>query len=148
MRSSAIPFIAAIGCSLLMAGCDNSDKKPNKPLSKEQWLDICTPFESFDGKRLLLFKIPNHTLTIKEAVGPERERGALWAKNPMITKGSWSISDTTGKIEVSLAGASAELSLVVPFSEDQCILTDVDPEAADLFQSWYATPTFDLDEGG
>ena len=83
-----IALLASAGFYLYLGHDSHSrDTKPKDPTVAE-WLAWCSPFESLDEVRILEFRTSGRSVTIKEAIGGERENGAFAAKNPKISRGT------------------------------------------------------------
>jgi hypothetical protein len=120
------------------------------PLRVTDWLDHCSPFESLDGMRALEFSINDRSVKMTEAEIGESAVGALAAKHPKITNGTWNADEATKQVVVNFnaGGLSIESSyvLAITFSEDQCILTAGAITSSDLQNSWFGTPYFEPDD--
>jgi hypothetical protein len=77
-----------------------------------------------------------------EASPDEKNKGALLAYHPRKRKGVWRGDETTGRVAVEIDGAKSEYTLLISFSEDQCILVSGSLSAADLTSSLFAIPYF------
>lgn len=140
-RFSLLPLAVLV----LMASCDRGKEEKRTDLTIYEWLDVCSPFESFDGARMLEFEIKDRSVKLTEAVGDERAKGALMADSPTVVRGTWSADETTRGIVVDVGGTKATYTLVIPFSEGECILSAGTISAADLRNSWFGEPSFEPD---
>lgn len=127
---------------IALSGCDQGAKKKPPELSVGQWLYACSPFESLDGKRMLVFRPSDHSVTSSEAIGDEAEVGALAAKNPQRTKGTWEADEATKRVVVNIGDSQFGYLLIVPFGEGQCILGAGNIRAVDLRRSLFGEPDF------
>jgi hypothetical protein len=132
--------LAAVVCLAAIAGCDRKKKIPD--LSVAEWLDVRSPFESFNGARMLSFVINNKSVKLTEAVGEEIPSGALMAKHPKVTRGTWAAEEATKDIVVKLGDTETRYTLAIPFGEGDCILVSGPISAADLRASWFREPDF------
>jgi hypothetical protein len=110
-----------------------------------EWLDACSPFESLDGARSLDFNIRDHSVELSEAIDQERAAGAIAAKHPKVTQGSWSADETTKQVVTDIDAAKSRYVLITTFSQDQCILAVGDAGSSDLRSSWFGTPDLEGD---
>jgi hypothetical protein len=157
IKSAAVAVRYAFGWLLLavivvflawLRGCwpfaGYNQPKPAEPLkiSVSEWLDYCSPFEALSGQRMLTFTVADHSVIAAEALGEEKAKGALFAAHPQKTKGVWAADEDTHGVSVEISGSKSEYTLLIPFSEDQCILVSGSLLAADLTNSLFATPNF------
>jgi hypothetical protein len=135
----------ALAASLAFCGCDKSEPAKPHELTTVEWLDACSPFESFDAVRTLHFRISDQTVELQEAVDEERAEGALLAQHPKIVQGVWAANQAAQTVEVDLGGVKITYKLVFPTKSDQCILVVGSTDAADLSRSWFGTADFSPD---
>ena len=115
------------------------EQEPVKPRTISDLIDDCSPFESFDGVQTLEFDAAAHTVMLREAVGDERKKGALFAEHPQITPGTWNADEAARTVVVDLASIPTTYVLVIPPSRPQCILAHGTIGAADIQASWFGT---------
>lgn len=141
----ALLVIAAIvaGSWLLHRGAAPAAKRTEQTVADR--LKQCSPFQSFDQSRALAFEVGDHSVELTEAVGTERAAGALLADHPKIMRGTWQAVEQSKQVIVKIDAVESTYILVVPPSEDQCILSDGGIRATDLRTSWFGTPDSDLD---
>jgi hypothetical protein len=147
MRWLLIAVAAAAAVGWLLRGCwpfhgDNqSELKTPVKTSVASWLDYCSPFETLSGQRALTF-FEDRSVVDDEAPPDEKEKGAMLAAHPAETKGAWVADEETRRVSVEIDGAKSEYTLLISFSEDQCILVSGSLSAADLTRSLFAVPHF------
>lgn len=133
--------ILLVAIPMFTLGCDQkSTKAPD--LTAGEWLDLCTPFESFDAARMLTFQEKDHSVKLAEAVGDERAQGALMARNPVVTQGTWQLDETTKIVTIDLGAGKTSYKLVMPANASECILVAGEIDSANLRQSWFGTADF------
>jgi hypothetical protein len=153
IKSAAVAARYAFGWLLLavivvflawLRGCWPFAGEPAEPLkiTVSEWLDYCSPFEALNGQRMLTFTVADHSVIAAEALGEEKEKGALFAAHPQKTKGVWAADEDTHGVSVEISGSKSEYTLLIPFGENQCILVSGSLLAADLTNSLFATPNF------
>lgn len=118
--------------------------EPAKPLKigVQEWLDYCSPFETLNGQRTLTFTVADHSVVAAIAPPEEKAKGAFLADHPQKTRGVWVADAGTGRVSVVISGSKSQYTLLIPFSEDQCILVLGSLSGADLTSSLFATPYF------
>ena len=91
---------------------------------------------------MLSFAINNKSVKFTEAVGEEIPSGALMAKHPKVTRGTWAAEEATKDIVVELGDTETRYTLAIPSGEGECILVSGPISAADLRASWFGEPDF------
>jgi hypothetical protein len=144
--SRQLSVVFACSTLLALASSCNQEKQQKSPdFTVPQWLSVCSPFASLDGATTITFRLGDHSVEIAEAIGDERDRGAFFAKNPKISRGTWTVDEAIKNVNIDLGGVTKRYTLVVPFSEGQCILSAGAIDAANLRNSWFGEPDFSGD---
>jgi hypothetical protein len=133
-ESVKLNAIGSIAFTILFALCGCAPSEPDKPreMTTVDWLDACSPFESFDAVEMLQFRISDHTVELSEAVGEEREAGALLAHSPKVTQFTWAADDGTRRVAIDMGSQTIDYKLVTPGNDNICILAEGAIAAADL----------------
>jgi hypothetical protein len=90
----------AIAASLALCGCEESEPVKPREMTTADWLDACSPFDSFDAVQMLQFRISDQTVELSEAVGDDKAAGALLARHPKTIQGTWILDESTRTVEI------------------------------------------------
>jgi hypothetical protein len=129
----------AVAACLTFCGCDRSEPARPHDLTTVEWLDACSPFESFNAVRMLQFRISDQTVELSEAVDEEKAGGALLADHPKIVKGTWAANEEVRTVQVDVGGVTNTYKLALPTKGGQCVLLVGSIDADDLSRSWFGT---------
>src|SRR5262249_52051198 len=108
---------AAVVFWVLYYSGQNSEPTKRYVPSVSDWLAWCSPFESLDGKRHLVFDNSDHSVVMEEAV----DKNSATAKQTKKDGGTWSADELSKSVTTEFAEAKHLYLLVIPSSEDQCI---------------------------
>lgn len=109
-------------------------------------LSSCSPFETLDGRRMLIFtwdslswdEPSTYRVVADETSTSEDGKDVLFAARPRETKGLWSIEDTkANRISVVIGRAKTEYVLLTWSDGLKCALVSGSISNADLTQSFF-----------
>jgi hypothetical protein len=135
-RACNLTVVAISAAGLAVSSC-SKQREVDPPLPLSQWLDVCSPMETADERKSLVF-LANHTVVAEES----HSGSVLDDRHPLMTHGIWSGDDAGRAVSVELGGRRRSYTLYLPSSEQQCILAEGPENSADLSQAWFGVPNF------
>ena len=138
-----LALLSTLGFIVLVSSCDRKEQVEKKAtdFTVVSWLNDCSPFESLNEERVLMFK-KGQSVELSEAVGDEKAKGALQAKHPRKTQGTWIADEATRSVIVELDGTRKTYTLLVTPSFSSCVLIAGAIDSADMRSSWFGEADF------
>ena len=148
--ASRIIFIGAVifavtiyGGLIFSSSSQTTDDEPTEVINIDDWLYMCSPLLSRDGRRSISFSLIDHKVEMDKISNDQIRRGILYDKNPIKTLGKWVADENSRRVTVSIDGADRTYSVVDIYLPDACIIVWPSREQADIEQSWFGEPTYD-----
>lgn len=115
---------------------------PEHATSLAEWLDRCSPFESFDGTRDLWFQADDRSVSLVSE--PATDQDSARAESKKSIAGTWVANEETREIKTNVGGQVDKYTLILLPNESQCILSDGEISSTNLKNSWFGVPDADL----
>jgi hypothetical protein len=127
---------------LVMTSCGRGERKPAS-FKVVSWLYDCSPFESLDANRSLMFKPADGTILLYEAANEDRGKGAFSVSKARKTVGTFTVDEAMRNVSVAIGEFKADYTFILT-PGFQCLLISGSVKSADLSSSWFGEP--DLSE--